>query len=298
MEEPAVTLETPTLPQETPQPPPEGAPAEPAPETPEGQGEPQEGQTSTWEGLEQNEWFPAALEERDRKRDEEREPGLRKDAKREAYKDFDPHQQRAEASFANALQVGQGMARTLRRFQEDGNWSAAEANRWTEDNQAAWDAMNGSHWGKGASHVFQQLASASGDPSVMPAMSNRLNRLLHGESDGQGNVRQVQDEAFLADFFDKLVEAKTERMVTKEEAEEMATKRSKKDLDEYKAANAAAQQAQGTPVGALAPGSPAGGLPMSYEAYMNRTPQEDAAMTEETHRQMFNEGVRRQAASK
>ena len=259
MQEPAVTLETPTLAQETPQPPPEGAPAEPASETPEGQGEPQEGQTNTWEGLEQKEWFPAVLEERDRKRDEEREPGLRKDMKREAYKDFDPHQQRAEASFANSLQVGQGMARTLRRFQEDGNWSAAEANRWAEDNQPAWDAMNGSHWGKGASHVFQQLASVSGDSNIMPAMSVRLGRILFGESDGQGNVRPVQDQTFLTDFFDKLVEAKTEGMVSREDAETMVAKAKESAIKEYKAANAAAQQAGGAPVGALAPGSPAGG---------------------------------------
>ena len=277
MQEPAVTLETPTLPQETPQPPPEGAPAEPVVETPEGQGEPQEGQVNTLEGLEQTEWFPAALEERDRKRDEEREPGLRKDAKREAYKEFDPHQQRAEAHFSNTLQVGQNMARTLRRLVEDNNWSAAEANRWAEDNGSAWEALNGAHWSKGAAHIFQQLAAATGDSNIMPAMSTRLNRLLHGESDGQGNTRPVQDETFLADFLGRLVEAKTEGMVSKTEAEEMAKKRSEKDLSEYKAANAAAQQGQGGAVGARAPGSPAGGT----KRYSAMTAEERAALTNE-----------------
>lgn len=260
MQEPAVTLETPTPPQEQPQPTPEGAPVEPVAEPPvEGQGEPQEGQ-NTWEGLEQSEWFPAALEERDRRRDEEREPVLRKEAKREAYKEFDPHQQRAEASFANTLQVGQNMARTLRRLVEDNSWSAAEANRWAEDNQPAWEALNGSHWAKGAAHVFQQMAAVSGDPNVMPTMSTRLNRILFGEPDGQGNVRPVQDTTFLGDFLDKLVEAKTEGMVSKQDAETMVSKAKEDAIKEYRAANAAERQAKGgEPRGTLAPGSPAGG---------------------------------------
>ncbi|KKL18228.1 hypothetical protein LCGC14_2477600, partial [marine sediment metagenome] len=46
----------------------------------------------------------------------------------------------------------------------------------------------------------------------------------------------------------------------------------------------------------LAPGSPAGGLPMDYDAYQNRTVEEDAAMSEADHRKMFQEGVRRHAA--
>lgn len=259
-EDPAVTLETPTLPQEPPQPPPIGAPAEPAPEPPvEGQGEPQEGQITNWEGLEKSEWFPAVLEERDRVRDEGRKPGLQKEMKREAYKDFDPHQQRAEASYANTLQTAQNIARALRRQVEDGNLTAAEMNRWAEDNAEAWNALNGSHWGKGASHVFQQLAAASGDSNIMPAMSVRLGRLLFGEADGQGNVRPIQDATFLTDFFAKLVEAKTEGMVSKQEAEEMVTKAKEAAIKEYKTANAAVQQAKpGEPVGAFAPGSPAG----------------------------------------
>jgi hypothetical protein len=105
---------------------------------------------------------------------------------------------------------------------------------------------------------------------------------------------RAEDTAFLDDFVQDMKRGIGQDMVTKEEAEKLATKR----LNDYKATQAKqqeVQQASGKGPN-LAPGSPAGGLPMSYEAYMNRTPEEDEAISDDTHRQMYQEGIRRQSA--
>ncbi len=84
-----------------------------------------------------------------------------------------------------------------------------------------------------------------------------------------------QDKTFLEGFVADVRRSLGNDTLTKAEAEEMAKKRSEKDLSEYKAANAAAQQAQGgAPVGALAPGSPAGGI----KKYSEMTPDERRAL--------------------
>jgi hypothetical protein len=89
--------------------------------------------------------------------------------------------------------------------------------------------------------------------------------------------------------------------LTKTVAAEADKKGYERGLKEGKAFSATKQQvanAQTNPQGTLVPGTAAGSLPMSYEAYLNRTPEEDAAMTDETHRKMFEEGVRRHAQSR
>ncbi len=77
-----------------------------------------------------------------------------------------------------------------------------------------------------------------------------------------------QDKGFLDGFVDDVKRNLGDGSMTLAKAEEMAKKQSKKDLDEYKAANAAAQQAQGTPVGAIAPGSSAGSGKNPAEAWV------------------------------
>jgi len=124
----------------------------------------------------------------------------------------------------------------------------------------------------------------------MPAMSVRLNRILFGEPDAQGNVRPSQDDTFLTDFFDKLVEAKTEGMVSKQDAEEIAVKRSKKVLDEYKTALAAAQQAKGgAPVGTFVPGSSAGGGRYTREQLKRMTTKQVMAIPKEERERAMRE---------
>jgi hypothetical protein len=79
-----------------------------------------------------------------------------------------------------------------------------------------------------------------------------------GYEDWRGG--KSKSTAFLDGFVEDVKRQLGNDMVTKQDAEEMAEKRSKKRLDEYKAANAATQQARpGEPVGTFAPGSPAGG---------------------------------------
>ncbi len=138
----------------------------------------------------------------------------------------------------------------IRRAREDNVLDVRALEDLFRHHRPALDALRGVQVSETVGNVLGDLAQRFGF-TISPDVVMNYEDWKAGKS---------EDKAFLNGFIEDVKRNLGGDMLTKVEAEDMAAKRSKKDLDEYKAANAAAQQAQGgTPVGALAPGSPAGG---------------------------------------
>jgi len=269
--ETVVTPATPT-PDEGLTPPSElGVPAEPLAEPPaEGQGEGEEGQKppiTSWEEAEQAEWFPAALEERDKVRDESRDNTLRQEMKREAYREFDPHMQRQEATLNNLYQEGMKLRRTMKQMVDDQTWDGRSAENWAADHQDFINALNGAYWGAGIQRTLNQLAEAAGDRHLISDMHNRLVSFLQGQ----------HDPSFMEDFVGRLAEPKVKEGI--KAAEEKGYQRGLKENRAALAAQQQVQQAQGAGAN-LAPGSPAGSGKTPEQAWVEAGCPESGALKE------------------
>ena len=138
----------------------------------------------------------------------------------------------------------------IRRAREDNALDGRALEDLFRHHRPALDALRGVQVSETVGNVLGDLAQRFGF-TISPDVVMNYEDWKAGKS---------EDKAFLNGFIEDVKRNLGGDVLTKAEAEEMAAKRSKKDLDEYKAANAASQQARGgEPHGALAPGSPAGG---------------------------------------
>lgn len=201
-------------------------PAEPAAtETPTGEtegtvtGEGAEGPKapSTWEDLEQTEWFPNAFEERRKAAVEEAKPDIFREAKSAAYSDLQGRFQEDSNRLQGLSQSTQAITGvwtdTLEDFTQRGGdpKELQRALRGVLREHPGWaEAVNGEYWGKGQEFVFTALANESGDPHLLSEFYARI------KNGGMGAKEQA------VDFLDRLTEARMRDRI-KEEREKAVT---------------------------------------------------------------------------
>lgn len=138
----------------------------------------------------------------------------------------------------------------IRRAREDNVLDGRTLEDLLRHHRPALDTLRGVQVSETVGNVLGDLAQRFGF-TISPDVVMNFEDWRAGKS---------EDKAFMDGFIEDVRRNLGSGVMTKAEAEDMAKKQSEKNLNEYKAANAAAQQAAGgTPVGALAPGSPAGG---------------------------------------
>ena len=159
---------------------------------------------STWEDLEQTDWFPTLFEERKTAFLEEAKPDIHREAKSAAMREFDSSHQRAEAHLSDIAKTGQGMARSLRDAIESAGDAGGDVKqmqrgiqRVIDDNPGFLDAVNSSMFGQGQDQALRRLADESGDPNLLPDVYLRLK-----------NDPGMGDRGFAREILDRLTEAR------------------------------------------------------------------------------------------
>ena len=151
---------------------------------------------------------------------------------------------------------------------------------WYDSHKETFEALLGvnvtSNQWDGGKRLLVSIADAAGDQSIAQSFMGRMDRLQNG----------IPDPNLFSDFLKKVSAKDTEAI--KEPLQ--------KKITSLEAENQALR-AKARPEGPDTTQKVAGGkLPMDYDAYQNRTVEEDAAMSEADHRRMFQEGVRRNKA--
>ena len=158
---------------------------------------------STWEDLEQTDWFPTLFEEKKASLLEEAKPDIHREAKSAAMREFDPSHQRAEAHLGDLAKTGQGMGRSLRDAIEsvgetgDARQMQRAIQRVIDDNPGFIDMVNSAMHSSGMDSALRRLADESGDPNLLSDVYLRLK-----------NDPNMGDKGFAREFLDRLTEAR------------------------------------------------------------------------------------------
>jgi hypothetical protein len=185
---------------------------------------------STWEELEQTEWFATAFEEKKVAFLEEAKPDILSEARREAIHSFDPSHQRAEAHLGDLAKTGQGMGRSLRDAIEsvgeggDAKTMQRAIQRVIDDNPGFIEMVNSSMHSSGMDSALRKLANASGDPNLLPDVYLRLK-----------NDPNMGDEGFVREVLVRLTEARIKDSFISKEASDKALKAKDEEIAKLKA---------------------------------------------------------------
>ena len=177
--------------------------------------------------------------------------------------------------------MAKGMETLVKVSKSDsGTLDEGTLTEWYDSNKDTFEALLGANvtsnqW-DGGKRLLVSIADAAGDQSVAQPFMGRMDRLQNG----------IPDPNLFSDFLKKVSAKDTEAI--KEPLQ--------KEITSLKAENQALRAKARSDGPDTAPKDGGGKLPMDYDAYQNRTPEEDAAMSEADHRLMFQEGVRRHTA--
>jgi hypothetical protein len=156
----------------------EAATPEPQPEPVEAEGHEEPTGPREWGDLEKLEWFSDALTEKRESFVEEAKPDILREAKREAYREFDPHIQRQEATLKEIANNGQKMLRAIRNIATDGGLEPRQfqnaLQEVIDDNPGFVETLNSSMFNSGMDSGLKKLADEAGDPNLLSDMYIRL----------------------------------------------------------------------------------------------------------------------------
>ncbi len=186
---------------------------------------------STWEEYENSERFSTALDERKATYLEEAKPEILREAKSAAMREFDPSHQRAEAHLGDLAKTGQGMGRSLRDAIESASDAGGDAKtmqraiqRVIDDNPGFIEMVNSSMHSSGMDSALRKLATASGDPNLLPDVYLRLK-----------NDPNMGDEGFVREVLDRLTEARIKDSFISKEVSDKALKTKDEEIAKLKA---------------------------------------------------------------
>lgn len=210
---------------------------------------------STWEELEQTDWFATAFEEKKVSLIEEVKRDILPEARREAIHEFDPHFQRAEAHLSDLAKTGQGMGRSLRDAIESASDAGGDVKvmqraiqRVIDDNPGFIEVVNSSMHSSGMDSALRRLADESGDPNLLPEVYLRLK-----------NDPGMGDRGFAREFLDRLTEARIKDSFISKEASDRALKAKDEEIAKLKAGVNQDKAKTRTEGPAKLPGSAGGG---------------------------------------
>lgn len=186
---------------------------------------------STWEEFESSERHQAALTGARTAAVEEATPNTLREAKSAAMREFDPSHQRAEAHLGDLAKTGQGMGRSLRDAIESVGEGGGDAKtmqraiqRVIDDNPGFIEMVNSSMHSSGMDSALRKLATASGDPNLLPDVYLRLK-----------NDPNMGDEGFVREVLDRLTEARIKDSFISKEVSDKALKVKDEEIAKLKA---------------------------------------------------------------
>ncbi len=201
-------------------------------ETPAGQDESSEEPKAptTWEALEGTEWFPTAFAEKNDALIERTRADLLPEAKRTAYREFEPHILRTAQTLSDLAKTGQNMSRNLRDAIEsvgeggDAKTMQRSIQRVIDDNPGFIELVNNSMYSKGQETALRTLADESGDSNLF----SDIYLLLQ-------NDPNMGDRKFARTVLDRLTEARIKDSFISKEASEKALKVKDDEIAKLKA---------------------------------------------------------------